>query len=93
MVVIQFTGKYASMLANLLEKQPDLEFTVDECVEYFRNSPQDTRLDVHALRKKMNGKYSFSITEDVRIVFEWVRKSTARFLAIGFHHEVYKNKN
>jgi len=40
----------------------------------------------------MKGKFAFSITDDIRIVYEWLGKSTVRFLAIGEHEKVYTSK-
>ena len=59
-------------------------------IKRFRRNPKDTRLKVHALKKRMRGKWAFSVTHDMRIVFEWLGKSTVRFLAIGKHGDVYR---
>jgi mRNA-degrading endonuclease YafQ of YafQ-DinJ toxin-antitoxin module len=56
-------------------------------------NPDDTRLDRHPLTKKMGGKWAFSITDDIRIVYEWLGKNTVRFLAIGKHRKVYFRKS
>ena len=40
----------------------------------------------------MAEKWAFSITDDIRIVYEWLNKNTVRFLAIGGHNRVYKRK-
>ncbi len=37
----------------------------------------------------MKGKFAFSITGDMRIIYEWLGKNTVRFLAIGGHKKVY----
>lgn len=58
-------------------------------VELFKKNPDDTRLKNHQLRRKMAGKWAFSITDDIRIVYEWEGRSTVRFLAIGGHDHVY----
>jgi len=41
----------------------------------------------------MRGKFSFSITGDVRIVYEWLGRNEVRFLAIGGHRKVYGKVN
>jgi mRNA-degrading endonuclease YafQ of YafQ-DinJ toxin-antitoxin module len=38
----------------------------------------------------MKGKWAFSITDDIRIIYEWKDKNVVRFLAIGTHPEVYR---
>ncbi len=58
----------------------------------FMNKPNDSRLDNHALRKRMKGKFAFSITGDMRIIYEWLGKNTVRLLAIGGHKKVYSRR-
>ena len=58
-------------------------------IRWFKKNPHDTRLDNHLLTKKMIGKWAFSITDDIRIVYEWTNQTTVRFLAIGSHNKVY----
>ncbi len=41
----------------------------------------------------MKGKWAFSITDDIRIVYEWKTKNVVRFLAIGGHEKVYGRNN
>ena len=62
---------------------------MEQRVQWFRKNPNDTRLDNHDLKKKMKGQWAFSITSDVRIVYEWMGKNWVRFLAIGGHIKVY----
>ncbi|MBI2086543.1 hypothetical protein HYT74_04330 [Candidatus Daviesbacteria bacterium] len=56
-------------------------------------NPQDTRLKNHSLTGRMIGKWAFSITGDIRIVYEWLGKTAVRFLAIGGHKKVYRRKS
>lgn len=62
---------------------------VDARVHWFRNNPNDTRLRNHKLHKDLKGKWAFSVTGEIRIVYEWIGKTTVRFLAIGTHQDVY----
>ena len=57
-----------------------------------RKSPKDTRLEVHPLRRRLKGKWSFRVTDDVRVVFERLGKNTIRLLAIGGHQKVYSKQ-
>lgn len=93
MIRIKFTGNYQKDLEELLLDSP-IRKEIDERVKIFAGNPQDTRLENHALGKYMEGKYAFSIDKDIRIVYEWIGKSTVRFLAIGRHSKVYsQNQN
>ena len=89
MLKIRFLGNYYKSLSRLLEEQPELSPEIDKRVKWFVNNPEDTRLDNHALRENLEGKCAFSITEDIRIVYEWLGKTMVRFLATGVHVEVY----
>jgi mRNA-degrading endonuclease YafQ of YafQ-DinJ toxin-antitoxin module len=91
-VKIDFTSRFNSMYSAVLEKKPELKEEVFKRVNWFRRRPDDQRLDNHALRKRMNGKWAFSITDDIRIVYEWKTKNVVRFLAIGGHKKVYGRK-
>ena len=91
-MIIQPSGKYNRMYCTLVHKQPEITIVVLEKVRLFRKNPDDTQLKNHKLKKRLSGKYAFSITDDIRIVYEWIGKNTARFLAIGGHAEVYPKK-
>jgi addiction module RelE/StbE family toxin len=69
------------------EEMADL---VESKVALFSKNSDDTRLKNHALKKKMKGKWAFSINSDIRIIYKHIGKNTVRFLAIGPHKKVYK---
>jgi mRNA-degrading endonuclease YafQ of YafQ-DinJ toxin-antitoxin module len=89
MIRIRTEGQYDQMYQSLTENDLELRELVLYKVNLFRKNPKDTRLDNHPLHKRMEDKWAFSITDDIRIVYEWLGKSTARFLAIGGHPAVY----
>lgn len=89
MVRIKRLGKFTLTLEKLLFDNPDLEVITDKKIALFLNNPSDTRLDNHPLTKTMGGKWAFSITDDVRIVYQWLSRTTVRFLEIGPHTIVY----
>lgn len=90
MLKIRLTGKFDNALGDLLNDEPDLEETIKEKILLFRKNPQDTRLENHLLTGRLKDKWAFSITEDIRIVYEWLGKTTARLLNIGPHSKVYQ---
>lgn len=90
MLKIRVTGKFDNDLKDLLNSEPGLEVTIKQRIKLFRRNPQDTRLDNHPLTGRLKDKWAFGITEDIRIVYEWLSKTTARFLAIGSHIKVYQ---
>ena len=87
MIKIVRSGKYTKMLQEI--DNNELLDKIQYLINLFIINPGDSRLYNHALRKRMKGKYAFSITGDIRIVYEWLGKQKVRFLAIGGHNKVY----
>ncbi|OGK25670.1 hypothetical protein A2954_04545 [Candidatus Roizmanbacteria bacterium RIFCSPLOWO2_01_FULL_37_12] len=67
----------------------NLEEQVDERIIRFSENPADPLLKDHALKGKLAGLRSFSITGDIRIVYK--KESDLIILYdIGSHNQVYK---
>lgn len=92
MVSVRFQRTYYETLNELLEGKSELSPEINKKIKWFRRNPNDTRLDNHPLTKRLEGKFAFSIDDDIRIVYEWIGMSTVRFLAIGRHTKVYSKK-
>lgn len=89
MISVEFDRNYYVYLKELLHEQPELESEIERSIYWFRKNPDDTRLVNHPLEKKMLGRWAFSVTDDVRIVYLWIGKHSARLLAVGRHAKVY----
>lgn len=90
MVKILYAGSFYKDLQDLLLQDSHQEESLDLCVKRFQKNPDDTRIKSHNLTGKMAGKCAFSVTGDLRIIYEWLGDSTVRFPAIGTHREIYK---
>ena len=90
MIKLKFSEKYKKMLRILCANNEELIEVIEMRIFLFSKNPNDTRLRNHPLIKRLKGKWSFSVTPDIRIVYEWKGANTVRFLAIGHHEEVYK---
>ena len=90
MIRYRANEKYYRNLKELLKESPELEEEIERCIRWFSKNPNDTRLANHALRKRMQNRWAFSITGDLRIVYRWIGKNEVRFLAIGGHKKVYR---
>ncbi|MBI4272569.1 type II toxin-antitoxin system mRNA interferase toxin, RelE/StbE family [Candidatus Uhrbacteria bacterium] len=55
----------------------------------FRNNPLHPSLRLHALRGKLEGIYSLSISGNYRIIFERQKNGDILFISIGTH-DIYK---
>lgn len=89
MLKIEYSGQFLEQYRHLTTEQTTINETVMRRVKWFRINPNDTRLDNHELHKHMRDKWAFSVTDDIRIVYEWLGQTTVRLLAIGGHSEVY----
>ncbi|MBI3103398.1 hypothetical protein HYZ05_00490 [Candidatus Daviesbacteria bacterium] len=92
MVKVKQTGNYDKALENTVFENPDLDKEIEKRIIWFKKNPEDTRLDSHPLTKPMTGKWAFSITNGIRIIYKWTSKTTVRFLDIGHHTKVYAKK-
>lgn len=62
----------------------------NERVKLFTKSPESSLLNDHPLRGNLKGYRSFSVTKDIRVIYEIVDDNMVRFLNIGTHEQVYK---
>ncbi len=90
MVKIRTSGDFDKDYRELIKENPDIKVEAAKRIILFSGNPLDTRLKNHRLTKRLRSKWAFSITDDIRIIYEWKGKTTARFLAIGRHYKVYK---
>lgn len=79
MIRLVKSGNYLRMLDEI--NNIDLYLLISQKIKIFINNPNDTRLKNHLLKKRMAGKYAFSITGDIRIVYEWIGKNKVRFFS------------
>ncbi len=89
MVKITLGRGFQKEYSDLIKEHPELKEVAATKVSVFQNNPQDTRLRNHALKTRLAGKYAFSITQDIRIVYEHLGETTVRFIAIGTHWQLY----
>ena len=92
MVKVKLSGKFDANYKELISSDSELESVIWDRIVIFHNKSSDTRLHNHKLKGKLKGKWAFSITDDIRIVYEWKTKNVVRFLAIGRHEKVYRRE-
>lgn len=90
MIKIRVSGKFDLGYKRLTLSEPELKKVVWTKIKIFRKKPLDSRLCNHPLKGKLKGKWAFSITDNIRIVYEWKTKNVVRFLALGKHEDVYR---
>ena len=90
--------EYAPAFLRQFKKLPaELQKEAQGKIALFKNRSNHRQLEVHKLKGKLAGKWSFSVNYRDRIVFKWLsddaaglsRRVKAGLLAIG-DHDVYK---
>ena len=77
-----FAKKYARLPRRL-------QIQTDARIALFLKSPDYPQLHVHALKGDRSKQWSFNVTGDYRVVYEYLPDDTVRFLTIGTHSELF----
>jgi len=86
---IRFHSKFVKNYQRRIRSNKNLVIQVEERIELFKNNPSNPILKNHTLRGSQSGYKSFSITGDIRIVYEQISSNEVVFLDIGSHNQVY----
>lgn len=86
-MIIDFHKKFDKHYRKL---NPKIRGKVDDILEIFATNPFDPILENHSLKGSMQGKRAFSVTGDIRIIFEEHQNYTlVLLLDVGTHSQVY----
>lgn len=86
--VLKYSRSFLSAYNQRIKRYPVLREEMRESIKVFLNNPSDTTLKSHSLRGRLKGKKSFSVTDDLRIIYVET-KNFYIFIDIGNHNEVY----
>lgn len=89
MINITISPDFKKAYSKRIKGNKKLEMRVLERIGLFQKDSKNKVLNNHYLIGKMKGLYSFSITGDIRIIYQWVDEKTVLFLDIGSHNQVY----
>ncbi len=56
----------------------------------FVADPFDPRLGTHKLKGRLLGRYAFSLTESLRVIFRFKTPTTILLIALGSHDQMYR---
>ncbi|MFZ2152597.1 MAG: type II toxin-antitoxin system mRNA interferase toxin, RelE/StbE family [Microgenomates group bacterium] len=90
MIQIEFHRNFVKSYDKRIKPNAKLAFQTQLRVNLFRKNPLDEILRDHKLAGSKRGYRSFSITGDIRIIYEMVSERVAIFYDIGSHNQVYK---
>ena len=81
---------YSNRFARGYRKLPlSIKKIAEEKEKIFRENPLDKRLKAHKLKGGLKNFWSFSISSNHRIIFEFISKKEIWFHLIGTH-DIYK---
>lgn len=83
---VRIHRKFKKQLGKLPRKT-QLKFKAR--LKLFAKNPRDRRLRVHRLRGEFANHYSFDVTGDIRVVFEWQPGQYIELNAMGSHTQIY----
>ena len=81
---------YSSVFLKRLKKlEPSLQDEVLEKINLFKDRNNHKILKVHKLHGQFSNCFSFYVSYDTRIVFEYLSKNEVALLSVG-RHDIYK---
>ena len=75
-------------MRKLIKKKPHVANLFRNAIVLLSESPTPPSLKVHKLSGELKDRWAFSLTHDLRVVFER-KKCSIRLLDVGSHDEVY----
>ena len=67
----------------------EIQKIADEATQIFKNNPHDSRLRTHKLTN-FKSYWAFSVTNKIRIIFEFGNNKNVFFYSIGSHDDYKK---
>ena len=89
MINITVSPNFKKIYSKRVKGNKNLEKRVFERIDLFQKDFKNKLLNNHCLVGKMKGLNSFSITGDIRVVYQWIDDEKVLFLDIGSHNQVY----
>jgi mRNA-degrading endonuclease YafQ of YafQ-DinJ toxin-antitoxin module len=85
---IYTSSSFDSAYKRLVRKKPEARTLLLTALSLLRNDFHSPSLKVHKLKGDMEGRWAFSLTYDLRVIFRIV-KTDIWLINIGDHDEVY----
>lgn len=93
---IKFSPLLQQEILHLNKKDKKLVTRIEKQIKLFESNPKHPSLRTHKLTGKIGNRWSISINRSLRMVYIVIEdqqkgESTAYFVALGTHNQVYKN--
>lgn len=89
MIKVELSPRFKKAYKKRINENKKLQVQVEERIDCFRINPKHPLLRDHELKGDFRKLRSFSITGDIRIVYQVLTVDYVRFLDIGTHNQVY----
>lgn len=86
---IDYHKKFQKNYLKRIKSNRNLDRNFKEKIVLFVENSNDLSLKDHALTGKLKHLRSFSITGDIRVIYQRVKKDTVLFLDVGTHNQIY----
>lgn len=86
---IRFHLKFQKSYRSRIYNNKKLVLHTEQRIELFRTNPDTSILKDHALSGSKKGLRAFSITGDIRIIYQNISEEEVIFMDIGSHNQVY----
>lgn len=88
-MIIHLHPRYRKAYRQRIQYDSQLSKRVNHRIQVFLDNSNHPLLHVHNLKGTKEDLWSFSVTGDVRIIFERVSSDIVIFYDIGTHNQVY----
>lgn len=86
------TASFVRAARRLVKRDPSVASALRTTLELLAEDPFQPRLRTHKLKGKLAGSWAASVTYELRVVFEFVKRGEDQVVllaSVGTHDEVY----
>ena len=85
---IHFSTRFIALHQKLIKRRPSVKTAFERAMLLLQEDMRVPSLKVHKLSGKLEDRWAFSLTYDLRVIFQ-LEKDTIILTHIGTHDEVY----
>lgn len=86
---IRLHPRFKKAYKNRIKPNKKLITQMEERINRFKNNPRDPILKNHPLKGQKEALRAFSITGDIRVIYQPISEGEVIFIDIGSHNQVY----
>ena len=87
MLSLVYTNQFLKSVGELPKSQQN---KLADLLETLQNNPFDSKLHSKNLTGPLTGFYSFRITRDWRVIFQFLNPDTIKLIEIGHRKDIYR---